>query len=375
MKLRPPQDYVISVRAYTEPASGHRKPSRRKQALMSPWALIFDTETTTDAGQSLRVGVFQLRENGVLREQGIFCSHDLTAGELALAKAYAAGRGLRFMTRDEFIEDVFFGQAYAFRATIIGFNLPFDLARLAIAHASARGAMLSGFSLKLSEDKRRPHVQIKHLSQKCALIRFTAPFRRRDARSNRKRNQAVPVWRGLFVDVHTFATALLSRSFTLATLSQFLGVETRKHDSDEHGKTLTEKYLKYAVDDVPATWQCYQELTRRYALLHLEETPPPLIYSEAGIGKAFLSAMNVKEWRALQTVPPALLATILSSYFGGRSEVRIRREICEIVLCDFLSMYPTVCTLMGLWWFVVGRGMRWRDATTEARERLGEHHR
>ena len=54
------------------------------------------------------------------------------------------------------------------------------------------------------------------------------------------------VWRGLFVDVHTFATALLSRSFTLATLSQFLGVETRKHDSDEHGKTLTEKYLKYA---------------------------------------------------------------------------------------------------------------------------------
>ena len=37
------------------------------------------------------------------------------------------------MTRDEFIEDVFFGQAYAFRATIIGFNLPFDLARLAIA--------------------------------------------------------------------------------------------------------------------------------------------------------------------------------------------------------------------------------------------------
>jgi hypothetical protein len=28
-------------------------------------------------------------------------------------------------------------------------------------------------------------------------------------------------------------------------------------------------------------------------------------------------------------------------------------------------MYPTVCTLTGLWPYVIGKGMIWRDATQE----------
>jgi hypothetical protein len=52
-------------------------------------------------------------------------------------------------------------------------------------------------------------------------------------------------------------------------------------------------------------------------------------------------------------------------YFGGRSEVRIRREITRVILCDFLSMYPTICTLMELWRLVIADSMSWRDATTE----------
>jgi hypothetical protein len=42
----------------------------------------------------------------------------------------------------------------------------------------------------------------------------------------------------------------------------------------------------------------------------------------------------------------------MSSYFGGRAEVHIRRTVVQTLYCDFASMYPTVCTLMGLWWFV-----------------------
>jgi hypothetical protein len=59
------------------------------------------------------------------------------------------------------------------------------------------------------------------------------------------------------------------------------------------------------------------------------------------------------------------MANIMATYFGGRSEVRIRRGIHQVILCDFLSMYPTVCTLMGLWRFVIANKMRWKD-TTEA---------
>ncbi len=82
------------------------------------------------------------------------------------------------MTAQEFVEEVFFGKAYTTRSLIVGFNLPFDLSRLAIGHDSARPwsppkkkrpdarldtTMHGGFSLKLSEDRRWPRVQVRHL--------------------------------------------------------------------------------------------------------------------------------------------------------------------------------------------------------------------
>jgi hypothetical protein len=56
--------------------------------------------------------------------------------------------------------------------------------------------------------------------------------------------------------------------------------------------------------------------------------------------------------------PNELIGLIMSTYFGGRAEVHLRRTLCQVLYCDFLSMYPTVCTLMGLWRFVIAKGMR-----------------
>lgn len=53
----------------------------------------------------------------------------------------------------------------------------------------------------------------------------------------------------------------------------------------------------------------------------------------------------------------------MSTYYGGRSEVHIRREITPIIHFDFLSMYPTVCTLMNLWRFVIATGIEGSDDT------------
>ena len=60
----------------------------------------------------------------------------------------------------------------------------------------------------------------------------------------------------------------------------------------------------------------------------------------------------------------------MSTYYGGRSEVHIRREVAQVLYCDFLSMYPTVCTLMGLWRFVIAERMEWQDATSVVQEFL-----
>ena len=55
-----------------------------------------------------------------------------------------------------------------------------------------------------------------------------------------------------------------------------------------------------------------------------------------------------------------------SSYFGGRPEVHLRHEVRQVLYCDFLSMYPTVCTLMGLWQFVIAWGMTHEEATSDS---------
>src|SRR5258708_4688910 len=76
--------------------------------------------------------------------------------------------------------------------------------------------------------------------------------------------------------------------------------------------------------------------------------------------------MNIQPWRKVQAdAPTAVLAMILGSYYGGRSEVRNPPELRQGVPFDFTSMYPTVCTLMGLWRFVIAQGMTWRDTSSE----------
>ena len=51
--------------------------------------------------------------------------------------------------------------------------------------------------------------------------------------------------------------------------------------------------------------------------------------------------------------------------FCGRAEVHIRRTVEPAIYADFASIYPTVCTLMGLWWFVIANGVDQEDATAE----------
>lgn len=356
----------ISVRAYAE-ASKARQP--HTGLAPSPWTLVFDTETTTDPGQALRFGTYQFRNGEALDEAGLFFDPEgVSASERATLHAYAERHGLKVRSRDEFVDEVFFGRAYQLRARIVGFNLPFDLSRLAIKHGPARGAMFGGFTFTLSHQKIWPHVRVKHLSRRSALISFAAPMRQRDSRGQRNRGMRTPVRRGSFVDVNTLAAALFSQSFTLSRLGKFLKIENPKLEFDQFDGPITNELLGYALRDAQATWECYWALLQRLDQLGMTDLRPEAIYSEAGIGKGYLSEMGIAPWRVMQPdFPPELLGKIMASYYGGRSEIRIRRELRQVILCDFLSMYPTVCTLMGLWRFVTASGMTWRDATAETR--------
>lgn len=376
MKICPFEPMAISVRAFVPcpkggPDTEKRSHSSRAQRRSSEWTLTLDTETTVDAGQNLRFGAYQLRRGEELDEAGIFYDPAiLTKTEQALLVRFAEKRGMKLYTREEFVEEVFFKRAYSFRASIVGFNLPFDLSRLAIRYGSARGkTMKGGFTFCLSLNRWWPHIQIKHISARNALIQFTKPPRHPDTRSEKRKKSERPPRRGAFVDVKTIAAALLSQSFSLQSLSQFLNIPHKKQPSEEHGGRLTEEYLAYCVTDVQATWECFRALSGKFENHRLNDTRLSQILSEASLGKAYLKEMGIRPFQEVQPdFPDAVTGVILSTYYGGRSEVRIRRVRTQVLYCDFLSMYPTVCTLMGLWKFVIAKGVKWEDSTAKTRE-------
>lgn len=374
LKIGPDTDFLeISLRAYVPKRDGRRPIIGQSNQGPSEYTLIFDTETTIDASQSLRFGVYQVRKGDELFASGVFLDPKiLKTDEIALLEKSARAHGLEFMPVASFIDDVFFGIGYDLRATIVGFNLPFDLSRLAIRHGSARGKLMQGgFTFQLSEHKYRPNVQIRHLSARSAIIQFPTRVGRFDTRGMRKRRQKALPRRGYFIDIRTLAAALTSQSFSLKSLAAFLKTPHRKAETDEHGGTLTEAYIHYAVQDVEVTWDCYRALLDKFARHNFKETPPHKIYSEAGIGKAYFKELNIRPWQGAQPdFPDSLIGIIMSAYFGGRSEVHSRRTITRVAYCDFLSMYPTVCTLMRLWRFMTATGITWRNNTKEVREFL-----
>ena len=293
----------------------------------------------------------------------------LSAAQSAVLKRFASDNGMKLRTVLEFVDEVLYDRAYDFRASIVGFNLPFDNSRLAIKHGSARGKAMfvalhvQAVSAVVETSNPSASPQRSRLFDPVhASAETTGPPWSAQAEDHR------PQPAEAFIDLKTIAAALLSRSFSLASLADFLKTPTRKADSGGHGRRLTTKYLGYLMQDVQVTWECYQNLRDRYVLHALEETPLGKILSEASLGKAYLKQMGVRPFREVQPdFPPRLTGLVVSTYFGGRAEVHWRQELRQVLYCDFLSMYPTVCTLMELWQFVIAQGMEWSDSTKKTR--------
>jgi hypothetical protein len=148
-----------------------------------------------------------------LDEAGLFYDPATASpAELNLLQRLCGESAYKLRTVTEFVDEALFARAYDLRASIVGFNLPFDLSRLAIKHGSARGTIMrGGFTFKLSRLWWRPAVQVHHLNARASLIQFTHPPKRRDPRGQSKRKIAPRNRRGSFIDLKTIAAALQSR--------------------------------------------------------------------------------------------------------------------------------------------------------------------
>lgn len=133
-----------------------QKSGKRKAPPLPTYVLVLDTETTTNACQTLNFGVYQFcgmnaDGNYECREEGLFYADDLDTHQIDILRKYQANaswltadgqrRKLRLYDRSTFVEKVMYTAIQA-DAAIVAFNLPFDLSRLAVEYRVARGASL-----------------------------------------------------------------------------------------------------------------------------------------------------------------------------------------------------------------------------------------
>ncbi len=365
----------VFVRAHTV-APG--KPSQ-KMAQRPKWpdrVLIFDTETTIDTQQELTFGAYRLCElvdgEYMCSEEGLIYADDLDASQRKILESYVASElahievksfppkiALKLYPRWQFLEKVFWKSIKEERL-IVGFNLPFDLSRLAVRWGKAHNG---GWSLILSERRSRKTGEMEanpHRPRICIKYPFISITRP-------KNPEEWPVAR--FLDLHTLAFALFGDSVSLDNLCEKFHIPGKlKHEPT--GK-LSAPEIDYCRGDVRATSGALNGIKREFDL-HPLELQPDFTYSPASIAKAYLDAMGIIPPKEKFKVSDRIQGIAMQAYYGGRAECRIRRVPVPVVHTDFKSQYPTVNALLGNWNVLTAKNLSFEDATEEVRKLLAE---
>jgi hypothetical protein len=371
-----PSSLVIAIRVYPDT----KKPEEKMRG--GRWKLpntifVWDTETRTDRTQRLTFGSYRLVDAGQLVKENLFYGPTLPARDRRILERYVATsktivsterpHDLSLLTRHAFVEKLF-RFAYKGRFLLAAFNFPFDISRVACDFTKARRRFAGGFSLDLwsyhkdnseRRDQFRPSICIKHIDSKRALKGFTG--RRRPDEEDRIPEGSTTgkpekdyVFHGHFLDLRTLAFALTDRGYTLDGACHDFGVEHGKQTVKRHG-IVTKRYVDYNRRDVLATSELAVKLLEEYDKhpINLQATKA---YSPASIGKAYLRAMEIPPILERQPrFPKQYLGYAQSAFFGGRTSAHIRKVPVPVVYTDFLSMYPTVNSLMNLWSFVTAK--------------------
>jgi hypothetical protein len=297
-------------------------------------------------------------------EEGVFVPDDLVARDPAamrLVERYVeravpasggardARRTLKLRTRTAFVRDVFLA-ALAGKATVVGFNLPFDVSRLALGWGVAQmEAYEGGFSFVLGEYTDEHGVEHSDTAVPRLLVRsFDA--RRARMRLGTVRPGVDPYVHirgaGAFLDLRMLAHALSGEAQTLESACAEFGVPYAKRDVALG--TLSSELIDYCREDVAATAALWEALAGEYERWHIQR-PPTRIYSGASLAKAIAREARVSPILERQPAfSEETLGYAMTAYYGGRAEARIRCQPMPVVTLDFRSMHPTVAVLTRL---------------------------
>jgi len=377
-------NHDIFVRAHTV-ASEKKQKKYKKGAEEPKWpdrVLVFDTETTIDTQQDLTFGAFTLGRlvggKYFCSEEGLFHADNLDSPDRKVFEAYVAEKladievksfppklRLKVYSRSEFMEKVFW-KAIKDGAMIVGFNLPFDLSRIAVDWRTGRnGSWSLILSLRRSRktgemepNPHRPHLRIRSKDSQSAFISLTRPQNPEEWPENAR-----------FLDLHTLAFALFAEAMGLDNLCKKLKLPG-KIGHEPTGK-VTASEIAYCRGDVRATTSALNALKNEFDQ-HPLDLLPDRAYSPASIAKAYQDAMGIIPPKEKFKVPKRILGIAMQAYYGGRAECRVRRVPVPVIHTDFKSQYPTVNTLLGNWKVLTAKSLVFVDATTEVRRLVGK---
>lgn len=374
----------VAVRAWAVPdrTRDYTGPRRRHK----PAALVvFDTETELGGPQDLIVACYRyvrVSWSGPVPklttiEEGLVVPDDLEERDphaFALVAAYALDyqpsvdlnvrdvtRRLVVLTRHQFCERMLWQACWRNRATLVGFNLAFDISRLRLSWHEGRGHHRGAFVLRLWEyqggDHRyRPNVVARRLDNKRTLFSWSGVLDPPNdgAPHSSKDNH--------FLDLRTLCFALTNGSHSLESACRAFDIRYLKREV-ELGM-LSEELIDYVRDDVGAT-----TLLAEAALKVFHQHPVALsadrTYSAAAIGAAYLRRIGIRPPRTHAEISNAQLAQAMAAFYGPRVEVRIRHVPVPVSLVDFSSQYAHVARLLGLWDLLRAERLAAVDATEE----------
>ena len=234
-------------------------------------------------------------------------------------------------------------------------------------HGGTARKMQDAFSIKLVDDNPRlPAIKIKSISSDAAFIQFATPLR---TKSEKKKVPTHKVYRGYFLDLKTLGYAMSNQSFDgLDEVAKTFGVETHLKNK----KGITKDAIRNNVEKSLTIHKLYCVI-----ISVLEDTflVKPFhankLYSPASIGKLYLEKLNIKPLLENNPkFPKEILGNLMTAYYGGRVETRIRKTPVPVTYLDCTSTYPTLFSLMEMYSFLIADKIETSDATQQTQKFL-----
>lgn len=204
-----------------------------------------------------------------------------------------------------------------------------------------------------TENRNYPRVLITPIDSKKAFISLAKPWKPEEWKDNGNAH---------FLDLRTLGWALFNKSFSLKKACIELNTRHQKLENHEPTGEVTREEIEYARQDVRCTVDVFNALKQEFDK-HPIGLKPYHAYSPASVAKSYLDQMGITRPAEKFSVPNETLGISMQSYYGGRSETRIRCKEVPVVPVDFTSEYPSCCALLGLFDVLTAESVTFEDDT------------